>query len=100
MTATHITSGTTTGGVASTITFATWYRSITIMNRSTNDMWARVDGVAPTIAGDDCFFVPGNSFLSVDNPQRAPEPAIGATTNTVVEIITATASNYTIQVGV
>jgi hypothetical protein len=96
----HITSGTTTGGTVSTITFTTWYKSIEIINRSTNDMWARVDSVDPTIAGDECFFVPGMSFIDVANPQRAPEPALATTPNTVVKILTATASNYTIQVGV
>lgn len=96
----HITSGTTVGTVVTTVTFANWYRNIEIINRSAADMWARVDGVDPTVAGDECFFVPAQSFIDVTNGKTPPEPASGITSNTVVKIITATAAPYTIQAGV
>lgn len=99
MTATHITSGTTVGNAVTHVTFTTWYRGIEIANRSSGDMWARVDGVDPTIAGDDCLFVPAQGFLSVDNPQRAPEPALGTAPTCDVRLITAANANYTITVG-
>jgi|SRR5690242_5835741 len=97
--ATHITSGTTVGNAVTTVTFTNWYHNIEIVNRSANDMWARVDGVDPTIAGDECFFVAPQGYITVLNPQRAPEPALGTTPNTVVKLITATNSTYTVQAG-
>lgn len=96
----NITSGTTVGGVVTTITFNTWYAEIEIANRSSGDMWARIDGVDPTIAGDDCFFIPALSFLSVINHKVFPEPALGTTSNCVIKIITAASANYTVSVGV
>lgn len=96
----HITSGTTVGAAVTTVTFANWYHNIEVVNRSSVDMWVRVDGVDPTVAGDECFFVAAQSFIDVVNPKNPPEPAIGATSNTVVKIITATAANYTVQAGV
>lgn len=63
-------------------------------------MWVRFDGVDPTIAGDECFFVPANSYISVNNPVKPPEIALGLTASTTVKIITATASNYTVEGGV
>lgn len=97
---THITSGTTVGGVVSDITFTNWYHNIEIVNRSTGDMWARVDSVAPTVAGNDCFYIPPSSYLDVVNPQEPPEAALGTTPNTDVRIITAANAAYTISAGV
>lgn len=96
----HITSGTTVGNAVTTVTFASWYHNIEVINRSSGDMWVRFDGVDPTIAGDECFFVAAQTFLDAVNPKLPPEPAIGQTSNTVVKIITATAANYTVQAGV
>jgi len=98
--ATHITSGTTTASTVSTITFANWYGSIEVANRSSNDIWARFDGVDPTIAGDECFYSAPQSFIQVRNPTLPPEPAIGRTGSTTVKIISAGASAYTISAGV
>lgn len=98
--ATHITSGTTVGNAVTTVTFANWYHNIEVINRSTGDMWVRFDGVDPTIAGDECFFVAASGFLTEVNPKLPPEPAIGQTSNTVVKIITAANANYTVEAGV
>jgi hypothetical protein len=96
----HITSGVTVGNTVSTITFANWYHNIEIVNRSSTDMWVRVDGVDPTVGGDECFFVPAQSFIDVVNGKLPPEPALGLTSNTIVKLITATAANFTLQAGV
>lgn len=96
----NITSGTTVGGTVTTVTFNTWYAEIEIANRSSGDMWARIDGIDPTIAGDDCIFIPSLSFVTVQNHKRPPEPAIGLTTNCVIKLLTAANANYTISVGV
>lgn len=96
----HITSGALTANTVSTVTFALWYRGIQVINRSANDIWARFDGVDPTVAGDECFFVPANSYISVNNPVKPPEPALGLTAVTTVKLISASASNFTIEAGV
>ena len=95
--AVHITS---VGGAVTTVTFATWYHNIEIINRSSGDMWARVDEVDPTIAGDECFFVAPLGFVGVSNSKLPPEPATGTTSNTVVKIISAANATFTIQAGV
>jgi hypothetical protein len=97
--ATHITSGTVVANTVSTVTFSAWFENIEIVNRSTNDMWARVDGVDPTIAGDECFYIAPQGFITVINPQHTPEPAAGITSNTVVKMIAGTNSNFTVQAG-
>lgn len=96
----NITSGTTVGGVVSTVTFNTWYAEIGIINRSNGDMWATVNGVNPTIAGDDCLFVPALGFINVINHNIPPEPALGTTSNCVIKMITAASANYTVEVGI
>lgn len=99
MAGTHITSGTTVGNAVTHLTFG-YYRGIEVVNRSTGDMWARFDGVDPTIGGDDCFFIAANSFIEVNNPKLPPEPAIGQTSSSDVRLITATAANFTVSAGV
>jgi hypothetical protein len=74
----HITSGTTVANTVSRLTFG-WFRGIEVENRSTGDMWARFDGIDPTIAGDDCFFIAANSALSVNNPKVSPQVGSGIT---------------------
>lgn len=96
----HITSGTTVGGAVTTVTFTNWYHNIEVLNRSTGDMWVRFDGIDPTIAGDECFFVAASGYIQAVNPNTPPEPALGTTSNTVVKIITAANANYTVQAGV
>jgi len=98
--ATHITSGTTVAATVTTVTFASWYHNVEVINRSSGDMWARIDGIDPTIGGDECFFVAPLGFIDVINPKLPPEPALGTTSNTVVKIISAANATYTIQAGV
>ncbi len=98
--ATRISSGTTTANVVSTVTFANWYGEVEIDNRSTFDIWATVDGTTPTIAGADCLYIAPNSFITVYNREHAPEPALGVTGNTVVNLISSGAAAYTISGGI
>lgn len=98
--ATRISSGTTVGNAVTTVTFTNWYHNATVINRSSGDMWVRLDGIDPTVAGDDCFFVPAMSSLDTVNPKAPPSPALGTTSNTVVKIITGANATYTVQAGV
>lgn len=98
--ANHIHSGATVGGAVTTVVFANWYRGIELVNRGSTDMWARFDGVDPTIAGDECFFVPAASFITVSNPKPVPNVAEGVTSNTETRILTAANSTYTVSAGV
>jgi hypothetical protein len=97
--AVRVTSGTTTANTVTTVTFANWYGEIEVVNRSTNDMWARFDGIDPTIAGDECSYVPPESYLQVANPSPAPQPGSGQTGSTTVKIISASAATYTVSGG-
>lgn len=100
MMAIRIESGTTTANVVTTVTFANWYGNIEITNRSTSDIWARVDGVNPTIAGAECIYVASQSAVTVYNRLLPPEPALGFTSNTVVKLISVANADYTVSGGV
>lgn len=56
-----ITSGTTVAGIVSQVLFTTYYQRIEIVNRGNTELWYRVDGTDPTVAGDECNVVPGKS---------------------------------------
>lgn len=96
--ASQIVSGTTTGGAVSQIVFTTWRSSIEVVNRGTVDMWARFDGVNPTVAGDECFYIPPRSFINVGNPKLPPDVE-GRSTNCDIRLLTATACAYTVSAG-
>lgn len=94
--ASRIQSGTVVANTVTTVTLA--YRSsIEIVNRGTVDMWARVDGVDPTIAGDECIFVAPQGFVDVANPK--PVPTAGVTSNSEIRMIAGTNCNYTVSAG-
>lgn len=94
--ASRIQSGTVVANTVTTVTLS--YRSsIEIINRGTVDMWARVDGVDPTIAGDECIFVPAQGFVDVPNP-KLPSTA-NFTSNTEVRMIAGSNCNYTVGAG-
>lgn len=92
-------SGTTTANTASSVSLSAAYPRIRIFNRSTAEMWVRVDGTAATVAGDDCFFiaagkddyfnVPANMAYSQGGP-------LGQPTSTTASIISTAAAAYTV----
>lgn len=98
MAAVQISSGTTTANTVKTVTFPLRYDGIEVINRSTGDMWARFDGVDPTIAGDDCFYVAPQSYLVVANP-KPPQNSAGTIT-TEIRMISAATAAYTVSAGV
>lgn len=95
----RIESGTTIGGAVTQVIFS-WKSSIEVVNRGTVDMWVRFDGVDPTEAGDECFFVAPQGFLSVNNPKPAPNPVQGTTSNCDIRMFTVSNANYTVSAGV
>jgi hypothetical protein len=96
--ASRIQSGTVVANTVTTVTL-NYRTSIEIVNRGTVDMWARVDGVDPTIAGDECLFVAPQGFVSVANPKSPPNPVAGTTSNCEIRLIAGTNCNYTVGAG-
>lgn len=89
MTATIIKSGTTTANTVATVTFATYYPKVEVVNRGSTELWLRTDGVNPTIGGDDCEVIPAASFK---------DTIINYTvTNTEVRLISSSAVAYTVE---
>jgi hypothetical protein len=99
MTTVSIISGTTTANVVTDIVFPTWYQGIEIVNRGSSDMWARADGVDPTIAGANCIYIPSQSYVDFSNPKVVTAPADGVTSNTEIRLITGSACAYTVSGG-
>lgn len=88
--ANHTISGTTVSNVVSTITFSTWYPYVEITNSGAVDLWVRTDGTAPTVSGDDCTYVPFQTWKS-DILNR------GTGSNTVVKIISSGVTTFTVE---
>lgn len=86
----RVKSGTLTPNVVATVTIDdAWPNGLEIVNRSqTGAIWVRLDGLAPTVAGDDCFTVLGARFF--ENPWSRPGPI-------VVKLISDQALNYTVE---
>ena len=79
----------TTGiNVSDTITLIQDAMSVEVVNRSTNELYVRTDGAIPTVAGDDCEVLPSGASLLLPTPQST----------TVVSVISAAASNYSVVV--
>lgn len=72
---------------ADTVTLALNSGSVEVVNRASSGagLFFTIDGTAPTVAGDDTFWVPaGESLIIATNGER------------VVKLISATADPYTI----
>lgn len=94
--ASRIQSGTVVANTVTTV-ILNYRSSIEIVNRGTVDMWARVDGVDPTIAGDECLFIAPQGFVTIANPK--PTPTAGVTSNSEIRMIAGSNCNYTVAVG-
>lgn len=80
-------SATLVANTVDTVTFATNYGSAEVTNRATTGagIWFRTDGTAPTVAGDDAYWVGAGQSLTVD---------LGSADS--VKLISATADAYTV----
>lgn len=79
-------SGTLAANVVTSVIVAGWPYGINVVNRSgTGTIWVRMDGVDPTVAGQDCFPVLG--------ARNFPSP--GANVN--VRLISSGALDYTVE---
>lgn len=91
------TSGTTTAATVSTVTFPSWYSQIKVSNRATTgELWVRLDGVNPTVGGDECDIVLPNSTVVLTNRKVEPDQGAGITSNTDVRIISTPAIAFTV----
>lgn len=94
-----VTSGLTTANVVKQVTFATWYNSIEIINRGSTTLWVRADGVDPTVAGDECHFLPSQGIIYLPNGTPRPDVIAGVTSNCDIRMISTAACEYTVSVG-
>lgn len=98
--ANRIKSGTAIGDTVKQEVFTTWYSTIEVVNRGTVDLWARFDGVNPSVAGDECYYIAPQGYVQVRNPKLPPDTVQGTTSNCDVRLIADTSNcNYTITVG-
>jgi hypothetical protein len=65
----RIVHGTLVAATVTTVTLDHDYNSVEVMNRSTtSDLYFRVDGTDPVVAGNDSYVVPSGEYLQVDIP--------------------------------
>lgn len=96
----RIASGSLAANTVTQVVFNTWRSSIEIVNRSDGDMWARVDGVNPVVAANECIFVPAQSYVQVANPKLPPSAVSNNSTNCDIRMIAAQTCDYTVSAGV
>ena len=86
----HSKSATLVANTADTVTFRSVWSQIEIINRGTDYLYARFDGTAATVAGDDCDVVmPGTAAVFTPPPNAV----------TVASLISASATAYSATVG-
>lgn len=95
----HIHSGTLVAATVATVTLDQPYETITVFNRSgTAEIYFRLDGVNPTVAGDDCFIVP--AAITQESEQgitSIAQSASGAVTGSKVLLISSGTPTYTVE---
>lgn len=62
-------SGTLTPNVVTQVTFPLGYGAVEIMNTGSIELWVRMDGVNPTVGGDDSIIVPAMTYAVINNPK-------------------------------
>lgn len=87
---------TLTASTVDTVTLDRNYRTVTVFNRGTGDIFLRTDGVAPTVDGNDCLVVPSNTSLIVPNRGLSNEAALGVSANTSVQLISSGTPAYSV----
>lgn len=84
-------SGTLTGGAVTTVLISNHNNAVEVVNRAqTGAIWVRVDGVDPTVAGDDCYVVLGARRIPVSGPDI---------TDAEVRLISDANLAYTVEAG-
>jgi hypothetical protein len=56
---------TLSANVVDVVTLTAKFKAVEVLNRGSADIYFRVDGTAPTVAGDDCFVVVASASLQV-----------------------------------
>jgi hypothetical protein len=95
----RIASGSLAANTVTQVVFNTWRSSLEIVNRSDEDMWARVDGTNPVVAANECIFVPAQSYVIVSNPKLPPGAVSGNSSNCDIRMISAAVCDYTVSAG-
>lgn len=86
-----IISGTMPEGVPIQVQFDDWTSTVEIVNSGAAEIWARTDGVNPTIAGPECIYIPARSYVIVTN---------ALTEGVDIRMISPSTSTYTVSAGV
>ncbi len=98
LTANRVKSATLAAGTADTVTFGKAYRSVEVLNRGTDWIWATFArgqnndvNPTPTVAGDDCYAIgPGGVRVLADDDGGSNAPV------SIVNLVSATATAYTV----
>jgi len=80
---------TATANTVDVVNLAADYNQVEVLNAATTnvDLFARADGVAPTVRGDDCVRIPAGSVATLGAPDSNA---------TQVQLISASAVDYSV----
>lgn len=94
-------SGSTVANTVLDLSNTLYFANARITNRSTAaspvDLWVRMDGTDPSVAGDNSFFVQANTTRTFSNTSTPTEAAIGAVGTTVCRVISGTICAFEIE---
>ena len=90
-------SGSLTGSSVDTVTLTNAASRWMIVNTGTVPIYCRADGIAATVAGDNCFCVPGGQVF-VMNLSANPTLVSGAPIGGTMSITASAACTYTVQI--
>ena len=90
-------SGTLTAATVTTVTLTGAYSTVTVTNQGTVPIYVRLDGTAPTVAGDDCLVVDAGDE-SVFGYRSTYDQGQPGTVNpgTVIKLISSATPTYTV----
>jgi hypothetical protein len=95
----HIHSGTLVASTVTTVSLDEPYETITVFNRSGSaELFFRLDGVNPTVGGDDCYIVPAaitqESVLGITSIAQTTTGSIPGST---IKLISSGTPTFTVE---
>lgn len=95
----HVHSGTLVASTVQTVSLDQPYESITVVNDTgTAAIYFRLDGVNPTVGGDDCYIVPAAiTQETVPGITSIAENADGTIPGSTIKLISSGTPSFTVE---
>jgi hypothetical protein len=92
----RVTSGTLVASTAQTLTFVAYYSGLQVVNTGSTAIYARTDGTAATVAGDDNDVILPTSAAVIYNRGHADDQGAGSAPGTSISLISSGTPTFTV----